>query len=116
MRDTPDFLLRRGRNGKFRHILAFCLSMIFFREPAPTFRDHALTGCGGGKTSKYRKDQRLSFEIVFIGVAARAIDLIEGLGQMDKPPTLPRSVGEPQRKPVVHGVKKRRELCRLRCP
>ena len=25
------------------HGLAFCLSMIFFRKPVPTFRDHALT-------------------------------------------------------------------------
>jgi hypothetical protein len=26
------------------HGLAFCLSMIFFRKPVPTFRDHALAG------------------------------------------------------------------------
>jgi hypothetical protein len=27
------------------HGLAFCLSMIFFRKPVPTFRDHALARC-----------------------------------------------------------------------
>ena len=26
------------------HWSSFCLSMIFFRKPVPTFRDHALAG------------------------------------------------------------------------
>src|ERR1700730_7270784 len=48
-----DRLERDDFSSNHRPALALCLSMIFFRKPVPTFRDHAL-----GPPTKNRTVQR----------------------------------------------------------